>query len=246
MSTILDALQKARREAREAREAGPDRLETPVPPLHRHSRRRAPVVVVVLLTALVTVGVLALTGLAFVALNDRLRSLFPAVPPPQAEAPRPVATVAVAPPVARPTAVATVAPAPAAATPSPAQVALPVATAAPSPSPPAPVEFPAATPVPIHDLPVVGPLNAVAPAPAVSAPMPVSAPAAVAPAAAATPRPFRLGSILYDDTTRIATVNGITLREGERYDDFVVLQIRQASVVVQRDGEAAVTLRMGQ
>jgi hypothetical protein len=58
------------------------------------------------------------------------------------------------------------------------------------------------------------------------------------------PGGFTLGSILYDSSDPMAVVNGINVHEGQAYSDFKVLRIKPNEVIVQRDGEKPVTLRM--
>ena len=65
------------------------------------------------------------------------------------------------------------------------------------------------------------------------------------PASVRTQDGMTLGSILHDADDKLATINGVPLREGESYDDFTVLRITPNAGTVQREGRAPVVLRMG-
>lgn len=222
MSTILDALHKARRERAHDAPVGSDRLDAvPGPPPRR---RRAPMVWIVLLTVFATVAVLVVTGGAFVLLHARL--------------------------VGAPPVVAVPAGAPVAGNPATTPATTPAATPAAPPSEGMAIVPTAAT----TELPVAGPEDpALLPTPLPAAMLPADpAPAPPAtPDASATPTSVRtqdgmtLGSILHDANDRLATINGVPLREGESYDDFTVLRITPNAVTVQREGRAPVVLRMG-
>jgi hypothetical protein len=250
VSTILDALQKARRE-RPADTEGYDVLD----PKHGAPRRRnrRTMLWVVVLTIVATMVVLGLTGGALLLLLDRLDTATAANE----------STVLVVPPAGNEGMVAT-----AAVTPPVGVVTQPVQVAQPTAVMPLATEMPGNTGA--AELPVVGPENsATLPTPLPSAMvgdpgaapvdlLPMSEPAEVqmqtappAPTATGIPSSGRsqdgmtLGSILIDAEDRIATINGVPLREGESYEDFKVLRITATSVQVQREGKPAVTLRAG-
>lgn len=104
------------------------------------------------------------------------------------------------------------------------------------------IELP--TPVPLEQLgPAAG--AALPPPPVGGAPAPAP-PAIVAPEPAPLPAHapgLAVGSILYDERIRIAVVNGMPMREGETWDDVTVLKITPYQVTVQRAGERPVVLR---
>ena len=253
MSTILDALQKARRE-RPADTEGYDVLD----PKHGAPRRRnrRNMVWVVLLTIVATMVVLGLTGAALLMLLDRLDSSSPTsegtlmvVRPANPEGT--VRLPVVAPPVET-----VMQPAPLAQVPEP--VAETPGNAGAAELPVVGPENPTSLPTPLPSAMVADPVVA---EPSIAEPaqvLPVSEPAVPAPTVVATPTAaasatfsgrsqdgMTLGSILIDAQDRIATINGVPLREGETYEDFKVLKISASSVQVQREGKPAVTLRAG-
>lgn len=243
MSTILDALQKARRERPEDAE-GYDVLD----PKHGAPRRRnrRTMVWVVLLTVVATMVVLGLTGAALLMLLDRLDAKAPASEgtPMIVRPPNPEGTAGL--PMVAPPTETVLQPAP------PPQVQVPVVLAPDNSGatelPVAGPENPASLPTPLPSAMVADPV-AVQP----SEDLPLSEPAEVATPTAAASATFSgrsqdgmtLGSILIDAEDRIATINGVPLREGETYEDFKVLKISPSSVQVQREGKPAVTLRAG-
>lgn len=252
MSTILDALQKARRE-RPSETEGYDVLD----PKHGATRRRnrRTMVWVVLLTIVATMVVLGLTGAALLMLLDRLDARAPTGEgnATVARSPNNVDTVGL-PAMAPPT--ETVAqPAPAAQVQAQGQMPLVL-----SPDNTGATELPVAGPENPATLPTPLPSAMVAD-PGVAEPaqlLPMSEPAGPPPVATASPTAaasttfsgrsqdgMTLGSILIDAEDRIATINGIPLREGETYEDFKVLRITPSAVQVQREGKPAVTLRAG-
>jgi hypothetical protein len=226
VSTILDALQKARRE--HPHEGAGDSLgrlaAVQAAPPRRVPRRS--VAAVIGLTVVATMLTLLLVGGAFVLLQKRMQWL---VAPPRAGA-----------------AVAPVTPGIGVA-PTPAEPAAAGRAQDGSPATFAVADGPVSASV---ELPVVGPVRSADPAVLLPPPAPAAqVPPAVTPQpAAATPAAgnegFTLGSILYDDQVRIATVNGIALREGEEYGGMRVLRIMRDSVIVQRDRDDPVTLRL--
>ena len=230
MSTILDALQKARREHQH--DGGADSLDRLTAAQAAPPRRvpRRSVAAVVILTIAATVLTLLLVGGAFTMLNQRMRSLVarsgsgagvvPGAPSPMPAAGRGSAAPAASGPAS-----------------DPLFPALPAASALATSS----VELPVAGPVPSADP------AALLPPPVPAAQVPPAAATAASPATATPPAAkegFTLGSILYDDQVRIATVNGVALREGEEYSGFRVLRIMRDAVIVQRDRDDPVTLRL--
>ncbi|MBX7244407.1 MAG: hypothetical protein K1X53_02845 [Candidatus Sumerlaeaceae bacterium] len=64
--------------------------------------------------------------------------------------------------------------------------------------------------------------------------------------AARSKKGFSLGTILFDENSKIAVINGTMLHEGQTHDDFKVLKITRNKVTVQRDGEDPVVLSTAQ
>ena len=182
---------------------------------------------IVLLTVLATVVVLVVTGGAFVLLHARLAGAPPVVVVP-AEAPvagdpaAPATTPTVATPAATPAA-------------PPAEGMAIVPAAVTTELPVAGPEDPALLPTPLP----------VAMLPADPAPAPPATPdASATPTSVRTQDGMTLGSILHDASDKLATINGVPLREGESYDNFTVLRITPNAVTVQREGRAPVVLRI--
>ncbi len=254
MSTILDALQKARRE-RPADTEGYDVLD----PKHGAPRRRnrRTMVWVVLLTIVATMVVLGLTGGALLLLLDKLDTASSersgaALTAPAGNANAGGGALAVT-----------------TSTVSLSEPAFPIRPVTETPLLVLPIAPNNADNPGAAELPVAGPENpSTLPTPLPSAMvgdpgaapadlLPMSEPAALPTQAAPTATPasgkftgrsqdgMTLGSILIDAEDRIATINGVPLREGESYEDFKVLRITATSVQVQREGKPAVTLRSG-
>lgn len=249
MSTILKALEKARRERAQAKSDQQDSAEllkaAPPPPTPVIIRRKPR-------WGLVLASILASTVLTLVALvvvlmflQNRMAQWAQSLP-----AAMPVAPAVVVPQGGSPSNVVQPAqPAPVAGVVPPPQAATVVSHSAPAQTPaPVPVvDLP--TPVPMSEL-----LDAGPPAGTVASPSKFSSqvlresPSPAGSAAGATARPdenagFVLGPILYDPRSPMAIVNGQSVREGGVYENFRVLKITPDSVTVQRASETPVVLR---
>ncbi len=244
MSTILEALEKARRERAEAQYTGHSILNAAPPLPNQQMRRRTRIATVVLFTGVTSLVLILLVAGALVFFYQRLGTLAHqmAANPPSAQPP--MRTY-----VAGGGIVQSGGSAPAVA----ASPASPVREA--ELPPPVPIQevlaaqrdqAARATPeARVATLPDVSASRKdVESQPVVDAP----APALTAAQGKAEKEPsldgFTLGAILYDPKVPMAVVNGMTVREGMVYDDFRVLRITPNSVVVQRSGRPPVTLRM--
>lgn len=227
MSTILEALEKARRERAEAQYTGHSILDAVPPQPNQQMRRRTRIATVVLFTGVTSLVLILLVAGALVFFYQRLGTLAHqiAAPPPSAQPPmRTYVTGG-----------------------GMVQSGASAPTVAVSPvSPVREAELP--PPVPIQEVLAAQRDQAsrkdLESQPVVEVPAP--APRAVQGKAEkeASSEGFTLGAILYDPKVPMAVVNGMTVREGMVYDDFRVLRITPNSVVVQRSGRPPVTLRM--
>lgn len=250
MSTILKALEKARRERAQARSDQGDSAElltaAPPPPTPVIIRRKPRWGLV--LASILASTVLTLVALAVVLmfLQSRMTQWAQNLPAAMWVAPAVVAPAQGLSPSnvvqpAQPSPVAGIVPSPQAA-PVVSRTA-PAQTPAPLPA----VDLP--TPVPMSELLDAGPPAGTVVPPAKfsssvwrESPSPAVG-AASAPARADENAGFVLGPILYDPRSPMAIVNGQSVREGGVYENFRVLKITPDSVTVQRAGETPVVLR---
>ncbi|MGB9690754.1 MAG: hypothetical protein ACPL7D_01135 [Candidatus Sumerlaeaceae bacterium] len=249
MSTILKALEKARRERSQNNDAKvATLLDVPSSPA-----ARVPKVVVqhrsrlgLIITSIVasTVVTLALITGVILFLQHRLqewtRNLQGAS---SASTVAVVGSGTLAPGSVQPgvkTSMSQPTPGGAAPPPSPANPASVAVSSAPS----AAVDLP--TPVPMTEL-----LNSSGAGGANFAEREIFSPPASSPQVRFSPQPlptedtkgFVLGPILYDPKSPMAIVNGLSVRKGGVYENFRVLDITPDSVTVQRPGESPVVLR---
>jgi hypothetical protein len=237
MSTILKALEKARREKVKSAPAdvdAPTFLNAPTVP-------SAPVVIrqprwgLIILSVVLSVAFSALAVVAVLQYADRLRaqtiaskSATPAATEATASAPTPNA-------VSRAGSTAPAMPTAAVQTSEKRSAAAASAPLADLPPP-----------VPMTELLASQPPDV---SPAGATPFYASPASGASPIATATKsRPdeqggFVLGPILYDPRSPMAIVNGLSVREGGVYENFRVLKITPDSVTVQRAGETPITLR---
>ncbi|MCX7626604.1 MAG: hypothetical protein N2Z21_10420 [Candidatus Sumerlaeaceae bacterium] len=250
MSTILKALEKARRERAQTKPEQQDSPELlkPAPPaaspvvVIRRKPRWGLVVASILASTVLTLLALVV---ALMFLQNRMAQWAQNLPPTMPIAPATLAPQGDSSPGST----------------QPPQSSI-VARAVPSPAASSTVSPSASaqprTPVPIVDLPTPVPMSELmegaSPAAMVPAPQKASSemlrgsPTPPLGAGSASARPdemagFVLGPILYDPRSPMAIVNGQSVREGGVYENFRVLKITPDSVTVQRAGETPVILR---
>lgn len=248
MSTILKALEKARRERSQQDDSKVATLfdvptpavVTPKAVVQRRSRVGLVITSIVissLITLSLVVGAILFLQQRLQQWTQSLQSASPAAPS-MALAPTTVAVSA-----------AQGGPAPSVAA---GGITPPQQAAVAAPNPPSRLDRSAAvdlpTPVPMHEL-----LNPVSPTSVNLAEREVLPPAGrtSAPGLRTSPvsassddtQGFVLGPILYDPQSPMAIVNGLSVRKGGVYENFRVLDITPDSVTVQRPGGSPVVLR---
>ena len=256
MSTILKALEKARREREsDAREESSSILDVPpkpaIPPtkLAVSSQRRMSLVVTGILTStLVTLVVLSLAGFYFYKrflamdapvtgrtsvigqMNPAL-GINPLIPPGDA-------FVSASGPNGTPTVTGKSVPAPPVDPLALYGADVSVSAGGSQPGRPGQSVLDLPTPVPMSELAREEKGEIARATPSVSA-----SPTAPAKRSSDEALGFTLGPILYDPRSPMAIVNGLSVREGGVYENFRVLRITPDSVTVQRAGETPIVLR---